>query len=245
METIRTGKKDYLKQYAWQGERMAKSSLEAIKASFEGKALWYRYFIKDYLPQDKEAPILDAPCGHGNFLYFLKLSGYRNFRGVDIDPTRVRIAKQLGLPAEVGDAFSMIEQAEDLALIVSLDFLEHIEKQEVPKFLHNCWQALKSGGCLIVRTPFTDSILGAYDLGNDFTHKWAANSGVIEGLFYEAGFYRAVVKDERPVCYKWLNYLRLGIFHFAKTLTNLYLIALGFGPLRVWSRSGYVIGYKD
>ena len=164
---------------------------------------------------------------------------------MDIDPGRVHIAQQLGLPAEVGNAFLEVEKARDLALIVSLDFLEHIEKQEAPKFLHHCRQALDNGGGLIVRTPFTDSILGAYDLGNDPTHKWAANSGVIEAFFYEAGFSRVVVKDERPVPYKWLNYLRLGIFHVAKTLANLYLIALGFGPLRVWSRSGYVIGYKD
>lgn len=79
------------------------------------------------------------------------------------------------------------------------------------RFVRNCKKALKSGGVLIVRLPFTDSVLGAYDLYNDFTHKWAANSGVIESLLYEAGFTRVIIKDEKPIPYKWSNYVRLEV----------------------------------
>jgi SAM-dependent methyltransferase len=231
--------------YAFQGTKIGHSDLKKIEADFRHKMPWYAHFLKKYLPVDLNAPILDVPCGHGNFLYFLKHQGYRNVRGIDGEPRRIAIAHQLGLSvAELGDAFDAVQKADDIAMIVCLDFLEHIEKFQVPEFLRDCRQALRKGGVLIVRLPFTDSLLGAHDLGNDFTHKWAANSGVIEGLFLEAGFTHVVVKDERPVPYKPLNYIRLFIFHLMKALTNAYLILVGLGPLKIWSRSGYVIGIK-
>ena len=217
--------------------------MEDVHADFERKIPWYTHFLENYLPGDLNAPILDIPCGHGNFLYFLKSKGYQDFKGIDVDLERVNLARKLDLPAHLGDALVAIEDFKDLAMIVSLDFLEHIEKTQVCDFLLNCRQSLRQDGLLIVRVPFTDSLLGAYDLGNDFTHIWAANSGAVVDLFYEAGFSRVIVKDERPVPYKPLNYLRLGLFYLMMGLTQAYLLMIGLGKINVWSRSGYIIGF--
>ena len=232
-----------LHHYKFQSHRISKLSIEEVKNDFKSKVAWYAHFFRNYLPKDLDAPILDIPCGHGNFLYFLKSKGYRNIIGMDIDVERVSVARKLDLPADVGDALIRIKDFKNLAMIVSLDFLEHIEKNQAYNFLLNCRRALRQDGLLIVRVPFLDSLLGAYDLGNDFTHKWAANSGVIVDLFYEAGFSHALVKDERPVPYKPLNYIRLGVFYVMMGLTQAYLLMTGLGKINVWSRSGCIIGF--
>lgn len=97
----------------------------------------------------------------------------------------------------------------------------------------------------MLRTPVTDSLVGPHDLFNDFTHRWAANSGVVEGLLRQAGFSSVIFRDERPVPYKPSNWVRLALFKGASVLTNLWLIVLGFPPKRVWSASGWYICRKQ
>ena len=40
----------------------------------------------DWLPSDRSAPILDAGCGEGNLLAFLRAKGYANLSGFDLSP---------------------------------------------------------------------------------------------------------------------------------------------------------------
>lgn len=232
-------------QYAFQSALIQQVDRATLIKEFERKARWYAYFLSRYLPTDKGAPVLDVPCGHGNILYFLRREGFVNVVGIDIDPGRVAIAKELGLRAQQCDALSYISDARGLALIVSLDFIEHIEKRDVPSLLSKYYQALRAGGVLVLRTPVTDSLVGPHDLFNDFTHRWAANSGVVEGLLRQAGFSSVIFRDERPVPYKPSNWVRLALFKGASVLTNLWLIVLGFPPKRVWSASGWYICRKQ
>ena len=233
-----------LRHYAYQSQRLESRDISTLEASFRQQARWYSHFLRNLMPQDLDAPILDAPCGHGNFLYFLRAMKFRNVEGFDIDPGRVKLARSLGLPANLGDVTEVLRNRSGLAVITMLDFLEHVDRSEVPGLLSSAFSALANNGILIVRLPFTDCLLGSYDLGNDFTHKWAANSGVTKLLFEDAGFTSVVVRDERPVLYKWSNYVRSAAFLMTKTMTNLYLQALGLPALSIWSRSGFVIGRK-
>ena len=99
-----------------------------------------------------------------------------------------------------------------------------------------------NGGILLIRTPVTDSLLGAHDLYNDPTHKWAYNHGVLLTIMKEQGFAEVLFRDERPVPYKLLNWLRLGLFQMTSRLVNAVLISTGLSPVRVWSTSGWFIG---
>jgi SAM-dependent methyltransferase len=187
---------------------------------------------------------LDVACGHGNFLYFLQQQGYENIAGIDLDPGRTTTAQRLGLPVRQGDAFECLMQESELSLISALDFVEHVDKEQVLLLFSYCYQALQRGGIIILRAPITDSLLGAHDLHNDITHKWAGNSGIIKDLLAQVGFVNIIFKDERPVPYKVINWIRLGVFIVAKCLTNIWLILLGFSPRNVWSTSGWYIASK-
>lgn len=232
------------RQYAYHGELIRKVSKAEIIKDFEKKARWYACFLRKHLPAKKDVPILDVPCGHGNFLYFLRRQGYTNIIGIELDLRRVAIAQDLGLPAKQADALKYLSHERDFELIVSLDFVEHIDKEHVPSLIASYYQALRSGGILIIRSPITDSLLCANDLYNDITHKWAGNYKILESLLVQQGFTNVIFKDERPVPYKLINWIRLGVFYFAKSITNLWLVLLGFPPRSVWSTSGWYFARK-
>ena len=67
-------------------------------------------FSRDYiplLPTDRDAKILDAGCGRGNFLSFLQRNGYTRGSGVDRSPESVRAARAAGL--DVAEGLDVIE----------------------------------------------------------------------------------------------------------------------------------------
>src|SRR5580698_6645647 len=112
---------------------------------------WYAKFLEGWLPANKGCRILDLPCGAGNLLFALKELGYTNVRGVDIDPGQVRLAREIGLPADEGDVFeALAREAEgSVARIFALDFLEHIPVERAVEFCRACHRALMPGGKLI------------------------------------------------------------------------------------------------
>lgn len=55
----------------------------------------YSYYLSGWLPESKEARIVDLACGYGRLLYFFREREYRNVTGVDISPDQVHRARQV------------------------------------------------------------------------------------------------------------------------------------------------------
>src|SRR5262245_46080125 len=53
------------------------------------------YNLRDWLPEQKEARILDLACGAGKLLFFFSGKGFKNLVGVDISPDQVALARQV------------------------------------------------------------------------------------------------------------------------------------------------------
>jgi SAM-dependent methyltransferase len=227
--------------YDYQGETLSKRKINDIEHEFKQQAIWYRVKFKTLLSGLPDGIILDAPCGHGNFLYFLRACGLRNFLGVDISQDRVAIAKSLGLPATQGDVFLAVKQGKGLAMIACIDFLEHIEKEKTPAFLEDCKNALCKGGVLLIRMPVGDSIFGCYDAQNDFTHKWSTNSNVIEGLLLQSGFSEVRVLDERPIPYNCKGVIRLPLYYAIRIIAKIKTLTFGYQNYKIWSRSAWFV----
>lgn len=220
--------------------RGLKEPAELIR-SFTKTAKWYKCRLKKFLPKDPFAEILDLPCGYGNFLYFLKKQGYKNVLGVDLDPRQIELATSIGLNALVEDALLFLTNKNNTYdLISSIDFLEHLEKDELLKFLQLCFKALKKDGQFILRTPCSDGLFGARDRYNDLTHEIGFTSGVIRGVLEVIGFKDIVILDERPQPYKLVNLVRWVLFVAFTGLANLVLLAIGISPPRVWTTSMWV-----
>jgi SAM-dependent methyltransferase len=209
---------------------------------------WYAEFLKEWLPFERDCRILDLPCGVGNLLFALQQQGYSNVLGVDMDPGQVQVARQLGLPAEEGDVFETLarEAAGTVARIFSLDFLEHMPREQAVEFCRACHRALKPGGKLICRTPSADGPFGSHDRYNDLTHRWGMTSGAAAQLFRLAGFSaeQLTVVGEAPVPYKLVNRFRLWLYRLTTAALGAYLELCGIGAPRIWTRSMWIIASR-
>lgn len=213
--------------------------------TFTKMAKWYQCRLKKFLPKDPFAEILDLPCGYGNFLYFLKKQGYKNVLGVDLDPRQIELATSIGLNAVVEEGLSFLEEKNDkYDLISSIDFLEHLTKDDLLEFLQLCFKALKKDGQFMLRIPCSDGLFGARDRYNDLTHETGFTSGVIRGVLEVIGFKDIVILDERPQPYKLVNLVRWVLFVAFTGLANLVLLAIGISTPRVWTTSMWVSARK-
>lgn len=217
-----------------------------LRAQFERLRPWYSRFLADVLPRDTSARILDVPCGAGNLLFTLQSLGYTQAVGYDGDPGQIGLAQALGLSAKQGDALEALAQTPpgSIAVVFSLDFLEHLPKETAVRFCASARRALAPGGLLVCRTPSADGPFGSRDRYNDLTHKWSMTANVAEALMRLAGFRGVEVRQEAPPPYHWKNRLRRLLFLGTTRLLSAYLTLCGIAPPRVWTTSMWIIARK-
>jgi 2-polyprenyl-3-methyl-5-hydroxy-6-metoxy-1,4-benzoquinol methylase len=187
------------------------------------------------LPADRGARILDAGCGRGEFLLFLKKRGFTNVAGVDRSPESVKAARAAGL-SDVGEGSVEAHLAAHPGAydcVVAVDVLEHLFKDEVLKFLDAAHAALKPGGRLIVQTVNAASLFGGRMLNIDFTHETAFTRHSLHQAFGAAGFADADFHEIRPVGAGPRAALRRLLWKVFRLKLSLYLhVETGSGILR-------------
>jgi 2-polyprenyl-3-methyl-5-hydroxy-6-metoxy-1,4-benzoquinol methylase len=163
-----------------------------------GKA--YEFYLREWLPSDPNAAILEVACGGGRLLHFLKARGYVRISGVDISPEQVRLSRQVVGNVEEANAVEFLGKHGDAYdLIVGLDIVEHFNKDEALRFLEACYRALMPGGRLILQTPNADSPWGTAHRYNDFTHEIGFNPNAITRLLQMIGFESVEARELGPV----------------------------------------------
>lgn len=235
----------------WAYARQASQAAEdvaAIERRFRQYARFYRALLlkQGRLPEDRDTPILDLPCGEGAMVYALREMGYHNVAGFDLDQGRLATGQKLRLPIGPGEVFQLLADRPDgsVGCVLSMDFLEHLDKPQVVTFLAEALRVLEPGGRLIVRTPCADAPQGASHVYNDFTHKWAATSGVLRQLLTAAGFEGVEVFGEHPTWAMSYGLIRVPLFRLITGSANLLLRGAGLTPYVVWSSSMWGIGRK-
>ncbi len=217
-----------------------------LRAGFESRVRFYRSLLGKFLPANKDEAILDLPCGEGQMLYTLHRLGYSNLKGFDIDARRVAVGRRLDLPTFEGNVFDILlaHPNASISCVVSMDFIEHIEKEDVVRLLDLVQRRLRPGGRLILRTPCADSPFGSRHIHNDFTHKWAATSGVLRGLLTSGGFVDVAVFGEHPKVDMRRGVPRVLSFWAASFMGNMITRALNIGRIEIWSSSMWAIATK-
>ncbi|MFH1062927.1 MAG: class I SAM-dependent methyltransferase [Candidatus Omnitrophota bacterium] len=143
-----------------------------------------------YLPEKKDAKILDVGCGGGHFLYYLRHKGYNNFMGIDISAQQVKFCQEK-IKAEIinEDAFEFLgKHKQEFDLIAAHDILEHIKKERVIEFLKLTHAALKPGGQVFLRTPNCGNPMSIRLRYADFTHEFCVTEKSFYQILYLAGF---------------------------------------------------------
>jgi SAM-dependent methyltransferase len=186
----------------------------------------YDYRFRGWLPESKEAAIVDLACGGGKLLYFFKDRGYQVVSGVDISLEQVKLARQVTSEVVEADVLAFLEERpQAFDLIIGLDIIEHLHKDEVLRFLDLCHVALHPGGRLILQTPNAESPWGNALRYGDFTHECCFAPRGLLRLLALCGFRDLEFRETGPVPWG---------YSFPSTLR--YIIWQGFRAfLKLWN----------
>lgn len=201
------------------------------------------YFLRNYaalLPVKKDSAILDAGCGAGQFLNFLKLEGYTNLTGIDLSEAMLEIGRtvthlQTLWQTDV-ESYFLANPENKFSCIVANDMAEHLTKTELLAFLDLCHSHLSpaSGSLIILKVPNAASWFGARERYVDFTHELAFTPESVAQVLRVTGYTDVKVQ---PIVGSYLGGAKASIrsamnLVFTQPLTKLvYTSMYGYGRI--------------
>jgi 2-polyprenyl-3-methyl-5-hydroxy-6-metoxy-1,4-benzoquinol methylase len=184
-----------------------------------------RQILLPHLPSARKAAVLDVACGSGFSVEMLLQEGYSDVRGLDLSPEQVERAVARGLPVERGDVFNYLADVRDeYDAMIAFDFIEHLDRNELFRFLEAARAALRPGGRLIVKTPNASCLFGTRSRYVDLTHELVFTEKSIRAAFTVCGLQPVIVTGERirPSTVKgWMRWVPAKA---VRTLWKAYLI---------------------
>lgn len=207
----------------------------------------YAKLLSQFLGTDKSIKIVDLGCGNGGFLYYFKSQGFKNIQGVDLAKDQVLFAHQAGLTEIVqGDMLTFLkEQANNsIAVILLIDILEHLTRQELVDFLDICLAKTKKSGKLIIHVPNGEGIFGLSVRYGDLTHEQAFTRGSIRQLMRTVGFKKISCYEDKPIIKNFVGLIRRVIWEVGTIQHRLLFMAESGGVRPILSQNLLVIVEK-
>lgn len=130
------------------------------------------------------ARLLDVGCGDGGYAVSRKWHQSYDYRGVDVDPDKIAVAKGRGLTVERADVESLPYPDASFDRVVAKAVFEHVADPQTA--VQECHRVLRPGGQLWAVVPSDRS----YDLWGDYTHKRAFRRDALADLLEDGGFDR-------------------------------------------------------
>ena len=222
----------------------APEQFDSAAANHWGRA--YESYLKGWLPKKNNTAILEVGCGGGRLLHFLKKRKYTNFTGIDISPEQVLLAQQVTNKVIQADAIESLQAINnEYDLIIGLDFIEHLRKNEVFDFLTSCRKALKPDGRIILQTPNAQSPFGQSIFYGDFTHEICFTPKSLQHILNLCGFHKFHVRETGPVVHglkSVIRYILWQMIHLRLKLWN--LIETGSCTNAVFTRTFLISAHK-
>jgi cyclopropane fatty-acyl-phospholipid synthase-like methyltransferase len=152
-------------------------------------AIFYRRMLKDHLPENKSARILDLGCGAGLLLRALKEFGYANLRGVERDAGQAEAARARGFEVDVtNDTPAWLnERRGSFDFVISTDVLEHVPVAEQIPFVAAIQASLAEGGVFLCTVPNANSALASRWRYIDWTHTCSFTEISLDFLLHHGG----------------------------------------------------------
>jgi 2-polyprenyl-3-methyl-5-hydroxy-6-metoxy-1,4-benzoquinol methylase len=169
----------------------------------------YDHYLRGWLPEERGARVLEVGCGSGWFLSALAARGYSAISGIDLSPSQVALARELGHEVHEIEAVEYLRERDaEFDLIVVLDVFEHLTRQQAWELLEYSLHALRPGGRLAIQTPNGDSPWAGNVFFGDPTHLHCYTPLLLEKLMRAAGFERVVLRPCGPVPSSFAKRLR-------------------------------------
>jgi SAM-dependent methyltransferase len=195
----------------------------------------YLPFLRD-VPRD--AHIVELGCGPGEMLDLLRKEGFTRAVGVDISAEQIAIARSQGLEVEHGDAASFLARRETTVdVILGIDFLEHLTKDEIADLLPRIRSALSEGGLMVFQTVNASGIHGARVGFGDLTHMTLFNESSIRQLLNVYGFEIVEISETGPRPISVKGWVRSVLWKVIRARANLGLLVETGQGQRVWTEN--------
>jgi len=140
--------------------------------------------------KNKDVKILDYGCGLGQILQALKVEGYKNCYGVDIEKSAIEFCKENSLHVEELNLDNLLNPfSSKFDIIILSHIIEHIPKDEIINtlnFIKN--EFLADNGKLLIAVPNAQSNTHAYWAYEDWTHTTLFTSGSLYYVLKAAGY---------------------------------------------------------
>jgi len=160
----------------------------------EQQLWWYRILhesvgraLRQQFGNRRDMVILDAGCGTGGMLDFLRRQGYTDLRGVDGSADAVAFCHERGLNASLLDLNDLAGYAPDQTYdaIVCNDVFCYFDDPALVRLLTELRRRLRPGGVLISNNNAFDVFRGQHDLAVGSTRRFVRAD--LERLFPMAG----------------------------------------------------------
>lgn len=140
----------------------------------ERKLWWYQILHgkvlgqirKHFKAMDPDLKILDAACGTGGLMSFLKENGYSNLRGFDYSQHAIDFSNERGLNVVFGDLRNVeaFEPGETFDIITCNDALYFLTDDEIVRALAAFKNRLNRNGLIIINIHAFEAFSGTHDL---------------------------------------------------------------------------------
>ena len=146
----------------------------------EEKLWWYKILHEKVLKAiqkegfSKEISILDAGCGTGGLMQFLKSKGFDNIQGFDFSPSAVAFTKSRGLKVQHAsvDSLSALFQKDSFDVIICDDVFYALEETQIKAAFENISALLKPKGIFITNNNAFRAFYGIHDIAVGGKHRF-------------------------------------------------------------------------
>jgi len=201
--------------------------------------------IARHVPPDRDLRIADLGCGHGTLVFCLRAAGYRNVAGVDVSREQVDVARQLGIEGIAEGSLQAFLEARRGALdvVILMDVLEHLTKQEIFDMLAAVRAALRPGGRVIIHAPNGEGLHGMHILYGDFTHEVCLTPQSARQILRATGFDDVASYEDAPTLHSIKGVVRFVLWHLLTLPRRLLLFAETGSAKHVLSRNLLVVAH--
>ena len=207
-----------------------------------GGRAWTTTFGAGFRPR-RTRPSWTLGCGDGQVLYLLAKRGYRRLAGVDLNPSRTRVARQVVDSVDTDDVVAWLRRArEPVDLLLALDLIEHLPRTVTPEFVELCARRLRPGGRLVLRTVNAASPFFGQVRYDDLTHEQSFTPVSLSTLLADAGLDGIEVRESCPVPWRYSvrSTVRYGCWRLVRMgFQAVNLVETGGAGCGVWSRVFY------
>jgi len=205
---------------------------------FERSCKYYGYFYKGLLPENKNTKILDVGCGTGQFLYFLKKSGYKNYYGIDISEEQIEFCKEnASKNVFLTDGFDYLKNNGGFGLIVLNDVLANIKVERLLEFLKLVHDSLGNNGKVLVKTP---NMANPFNLGNrysDITQVMGFTETTLKQALIMSGFEDIIIKGSSYPVISFQSFVARIMEKFIHLVLKISLKVQGQGLYKILDKS--------